>query len=256
MLTTSRIRERLAAGRPVFGLIMNFDSPWFADLLALAGFDYILLDAEHGPISPSSAEATIRAAEAAGISPLVRVPGNLPHVIQRYLDLGAVGIQVPHVDTREDAEAGVAALRYPPEGDRGLATITRAANYGATITPDEYMTRANRELAFFATIETADSVRNIEAIAATPGLDGLCIGPGDMSVSMGHRGRRSAPEVERAIAQVLASAKAHGKWVSLPASDEASARKCLDLGANIIQFPANYFVLHYGRRFLEEMGRP
>src|SRR6185437_9803275 len=103
-----RVRERLTAGQPVFGLIVNFESPWFVDLLALSGFDYVLLDAEHGPIAPGTAEATIRAAEAAGMSPLVRVPGNLPHVMQRFLDIGAVGIQVPHVDTAEDAALGVA----------------------------------------------------------------------------------------------------------------------------------------------------
>jgi 4-hydroxy-2-oxoheptanedioate aldolase len=256
MIGPHRLRQRLDAGQPVFGLIMNFESPWFADLLALAGFDYILLDAEHGPIVPATAEATIRAAHAAGISPLVRVPGNLPHEIQRYLEIGAVGIQVPHIDTAQDAQQGVDAMRYPPEGDRGLATITRAANFGATISPDDYMKLANRELGFFATIETAQSVANIDAIAAVRGVDGLCIGPGDMSVSMGHRGNRAAPEVERAIERVLGVAKATGKWVSLPASDEASAQRCLKLGANIIQFPANYFVLHYGRRFLKEVGRP
>ena len=135
MIGTHRIRERLSAGQPVFGLIVNFESPWFADLLALAGFDFVLLDAEHGPIVPATAEATIRAAEAAGMSVIVRVPGNLPHEIQRYLDIGAIGIQVPHVDTAEDARTGVSAMRYPPDGDRGLATITRAANYGATISP-------------------------------------------------------------------------------------------------------------------------
>lgn len=255
MISTSRIRQKLTAGQPVFGLIVNFESPWFADLLALSGFDYILLDAEHGPIAPGTAEATIRAAEAGGMSVIVRVPGNLPHIIQRFLDIGAVGIQVPHVDTAEDAKFGVDALRYPPEGDRGLATITRAANYGATITPDAYMTLANKENAYFATIETAKSVENIDAIAQVPGLDGLCIGPGDMSVSMGLRGNRSAPEVEKGVQRVLDAAKKHKKWVSLPASDEASAQKCLKMGANIIQFPANYFVMHYGKRFLKEMAR-
>lgn len=254
MIRPGRLRERLSAGKPVFGLIMNFESPWFADMLALCGFDFVLLDAEHGPIVPATAEATIRAAEAAGITPLVRVPGNLAHEIQRYLDIGCCGVQVPHVDTAEDARRGVEYLRYPPEGDRGLATITRAANFGATITPDQYMTLANRENAFFATIETATAVENIDAIATVPGVDGLCIGPGDMSVSMGHRGNRSAPDVEAGVKRVLASAKKHGKWVSLPASDAASAKRCLEMGANIVQFPANYFILHYGKTFLREVG--
>lgn len=250
MIASHRIRERLSAGKPVFGLIMNFDSPWLVDMVALAGFDFVLVDAEHGPLVPATAEAMIRAAEVAGMSALVRVPGNLSHEIQRYLDIGAVGVQVPHVETAVDARHGVSALRYPPEGDRGLATITRAANYGATISPAVYMETANRELAYFATIETRLAVENIDAIASVPGVDGLCIGPGDMSVSMGHKGDRNAREVIQGIERVLASARAHRKWVSLPASDEASALACLKMGANIVQFPANYFVLHYGRRFL------
>lgn len=254
MLGTNRVRERLAAGRPVFGVIMNFESAWFVDLLALAGFDFLLLDAEHGPLVPARAEGMLRAAEVAGISAFVRVPGNLPHEIQRYLDLGAAGVQVPHVDSAADALSGIEAVRYPPEGERGLATITRAANYGATLSPSDYMALANRELAYFATIETKAAVEDIDAIAALPGLDGLCIGPGDMSVSMGHRGDRNAPEVQKGIDRVLAAAKAHGKWVALPAADEASAAACLARGANIIQFPANYFVLHYGRQFLRAVG--
>lgn len=251
MIGEHRIRRQLDVGKPVFGLILNFDSPWFVDLLGLAGFDFILIDAEHGPLNAATAQTMIRAAEAAGISALVRVPGNLPHEIQWYLDAGAVGIQVPSVETAEMASAGVAAVRYPPAGERGLATLTRAANYGATFTPAAYMEAANRELAYFATIETRLAVENVDAIAALPGVDGLCIGPGDMSVSMGHKGDRSAPEVIAGIKRVLASAKAHDKWVSLPAADDKTAIECLRMGANIVQFPANYFVLHYGRQFLQ-----
>ena len=251
MIGAHRVRQRLSEGKPVFGLILNFNSPWMVDLLGLAGFDFVLIDAEHGPLVPGTAEEMIRAAEAVGMSAIVRVPDNLPHEIQRYLDVGAVGIQVPHVDTAEQASAGISAVRYPPIGERGLATITRAANYGATISPAESMATANRELAYFATIETRLSVENIDSIASLKGVDGLCIGPGDMSVSMGHEGNRAVPEVVAGIERVLASAKRHGKWVSLPASDDASAVKCLKMGANIIQFPANYFVLHYGRKFLD-----
>jgi len=250
MIGQHRVRQRLGEGKPVFGLILNFTSPWLVDLAGLAGFDFVLIDAEHGPIVPGTAEDMIRAAEAVGMSAFVRVPANLPHEIQRYLDLGAMGIQVPHVETVADAQTSASALRYPPVGDRGLATITRAANYGATISPADYMRLANRELAYFATIETRMAVDNIDAIAALEGVDGLCIGPGDMSVSMGHHGNRSAPEVVAATERVIAAGKANGKWVSLPASDEVSALQCLRMGANIVQLPANYFVLHYGKQFL------
>lgn len=250
MIGPHRVRTRLQSGQPVFGLILNFESSFLIDVLGLAGFDFVLIDAEHGPIMPATAEAMIRAAEAADMSAFVRVPDNIPHEIQRYLDVGAVGIQVPHVDTAEQARQGVDSLRYPPLGERGLSTGTRAANYGATLSPADYMARANRELAFFATIETRLAVENIDAIASQRGVDGLCIGPGDMSVSMGHAGDRSAADVVAGVRRVLASAKKHDKWVSLPASNETSAIECLDMGANIIQFPANHFVLHYGKAFL------
>lgn len=255
MIAAHRIRQRLSEGKQAFGIIVNFDSPWFMDLLAIAGFDFVLIDAEHGPLLPPTVEPMCRAAEAVGMSAIVRVPGGDPYGIQRYLDVGAVGIQVPHIETVEAAKAGVDATRYPPEGHRGLATHTRAANYGATMSASDYMHLANREIGFYATIETELAVKNIDTIAAVPGLDGLCIGPGDMSASMGLRGDRSAPAVQTAIRRVIESAKAHGKWVSLPATDIASAQRAIELGVDFVQFPANYIVLNYGRQFLAEMRK-
>src|SRR5579871_4193019 len=203
MIGPHRFRTRLA-GEPVFGLIVNFASPWFIDAAGLGGFDFVMLDAEHGPLSPGSTEPMVRAAEAAGLSPLVRVPANIPHEILRYLDIGAAGVQIPHLETAEETRAAVDAARYPPEGHRGLAAITRAADYGAAVPTRKYMEIANREIAVLAMVETAKAVANIDAIAATPGVDAVIIGPGDLSASLGHGGDRSAPAVRDAIAHIIA----------------------------------------------------
>ena len=252
MIGAHRFRERLSAGHPVFGLIVNFNSPWFVDAAGLMGFDFAMLDAEHGPLSPESAEAMMRAAEAAGISPIVRVPANLPHEILRYLDIGAVGVQVPHLETAAETRAAADAVRYPPDGHRGLAAITRAASYGMSVPTKSYMEIANREVVFLAMVETAKAVENIDAIASTPGVDAIIIGPGDLSASLGHGGDRSAPAVKQAITHVIARARAHGKWVSLPAGDAGQAKECLQLGAQIVQVPAINFMVHFGRRFLKD----
>jgi len=253
MIKSHRLRQNLAADRPSFGMIVNFDSPWLVDAAGLIGFDFVLLDAEHGPLSPAIVEEMIRAAEAADMSALVRVPANVPHEILRYLDIGAVGIQVPHIDTAQEAKAGADAMRYPPLGTRGLAAITRAANYGMTVTPKEYVATANREVAFLPMVETQRAVDNVEAIASTPGVDALIIGPGDLSVSMGFGGDRNAPPVVKAIERILACGKSHNKPVSLPAANMAQAKECLSLGAKIIQFPAINFIVGHGREFLKSL---
>jgi 2-keto-3-deoxy-L-rhamnonate aldolase RhmA len=234
-------------------MIINFDSPWLVDAAGLIGFDFVLLDAEHGPLSPAIMEGMIRAAEAADMSALVRVPANVQHEILRYLDIGAVGIQVPHIETAQDAKAAADAMRYPPEGTRGLAAITRAANYGMTITPKEYIDIANREVAFLPMIETQRAVDNVDAIASTSGVDALIVGPGDLSVSMGYAGDRAAPAVIKAIERILECGKTHNKPVSLPAANLGQAKECLRLGAKIIQFPAINFVVGHGREFLKSL---
>jgi 4-hydroxy-2-oxoheptanedioate aldolase len=253
MIQAHRFRQRLASGHPVFGVIINFDSPWFIDAAGLIGFDFVLLDAEHGPLSPARAEGMIRAAEVAGMSSLVRVPANVPHEILRYLDIGAVGIQVPHLESAEETQAAANAIRYPPQGNRGLAAITRAANYGISVSPKEYMEIANREVVFLPMIETPRAVNNVDAIASTTGVDALIIGPGDLSASMGHGGDRAAPAVKQAIDHILARGQAHGKPVSLPAANLAQAKECLRIGAKIIQFPAINFIVNQGRDVLRSL---
>ena len=249
MIGPHRIRERINAGHPVFGPILNFNSPWAVDIAGLIGFDFVMIDAEHGPLSPQDAETMIRAAEQAGLSPLVRVPVNRPHEVLRFLDVGAVGVQIPHIDTPQDAKAAVAAVRYPPAGNRGVAASTRAAGFGIGTSIPQYLDIADREIVLLAMIENQKSVANIDAIAAHAGIDGFAIGPTDLSASMGLRGVRTAA-VEDAIDRVIAVARLTKKWVSLPAVDAKSAKACIARGANIVFLSTASFFVNAGKEFL------
>ena len=146
----------------------------------------------------------------------------------------------------------------PDIGDDEIAEVVDTLRSGWVTTGPKAARFEHDFRAFLGDPLGEDGLHAIAVNSATAGLhlalEGLCIGPGDMSVSMGHRGNRSAPEVEAGVKRVLAAAKKHNKWVSLPASDAASAKRCLEMGANIVQFPANYFVLHYGKTFLRDVG--
>ena len=255
MIGPHRLRRKLEAGEKVLGMMVGFPSAWFVDMLALSGFDFVVIDAEHGSLSPSDAEIMVRAAEAGGMSALARVP-NVAHEILRFLDIGCVGIQVPHIETGEQAHAAAAAVRYPPLGERGLATITRAAGYGIDKPPHEYVQIANRELLCCPMIETAMAVRNVEEIASTPGVDVIILGPGDLSSSMGHGGDRNHPEVQGACAHVIERAHAHGRWVSQAAYDAEGARKAFAAGADIVIPSPMAMITKAGRDFVKRALDP
>jgi 4-hydroxy-2-oxoheptanedioate aldolase len=252
-MPAKRFRDCVKAKRPYTGAIVNFTSSWFIDMIGLAGFDFVVLDAEHGPLTPETAETMIRAAEAAGIDPIVRVPANVAHEILRYLDVGAAGVQVPHLDTVEEVRAAVAAVRYPPAGQRGLAPITRAAKYGIDEPVPSYVERMNRELLCWAMVETAEAVENIDAILRVRGVDAIVIGPGDLASAMGYGGDRSVPAVKKAVQQVVDRCRAVGMPVALPAANAAAAKQCVEQGANIIQVPSSAWIIQSGRAFMHNL---
>ena len=251
MIGSHRLRQKLEAGEKALGMMVGFPSPWFVDMLALSGFDFVVLDAEHGSIDPGQAETMIRAAEAGGMSVLARVP-NVAHEILRFLDLGVMGIQVPHIHDAAEAKAAADAIRYPPIGHRGLATITRAAGYGVDLPARDYVALANRELMCCPMIETVEALADVDAIAATPGVDALFLGPGDLSNAMGHGGDRNHPAVREACAHVIARAHAHGRWVSTAAYDGEGARAAFAAGADIVIPSPMAMVVKAGRDFVKK----
>lgn len=254
MVQSHRLRRKLLAGKPVTGAIVNVQAPWFIDLVGISGFDFVMLDAEHGPITPENVEPMIRAAEQAGMTALVRVPANVPHVILGFLDAGAQAVQVPHIQTADDARRAVSAVRYPPLGSRGMSTMTRAARYGFGQTAAEYVEAANREIVFVPMIETAAGVENIDSILDVEGIDVVFVGTGDLAASMGLPGQRTSPKVREAVRHVLARATAKGIPVGLPVSDAASAADARAEGAMLLEVAMTNMLVQTGRDLLEAIA--
>lgn len=221
MMRKNPLKEKLRKGEPLLGLFVSLPSPALVEMIGLMGYDYVIIDAEHGVADLETCEHMVRAAEAAGVTPLVRIAENVQQNILRYLDAGAMGVQIPMVNTREDAEAVVRSVFYPPKGRRGLAGV-RASRYGIGLASGDYVRMANEELLVIVQIETTQAVASAEAICATEGVDIVFIGPSDLSSSMGFAGQPTHPDVLRTIESVGRTAQAAGKAAGTIARDAAA----------------------------------
>lgn len=182
------MKAKMQRGEPVAGIFTTIESPTTVELLALAGVDFMMIDAEHYPVEPSGAADQVRAAEARAVPMLARVGENSPHVISKYLDVGCLGIMIPMVNSREEAEAVVSAIKYPPIGKRGLAGV-RANDFGMTAPLGETVARANEETVVIVQIETAEALERADEIVAVDGVDIVFLGPTDLSVALGVPGQ-------------------------------------------------------------------
>lgn len=227
------VKERLAKGEIVKGCFLRHHAPQLAEWLTLSGWDFVLFDAEHGTLSPAQVEDLSRAVEVRGGTPFVRATTNSAPVILRFLDAGPVGIHVPWVNSGAEAEAVVQAVKYVPEGIRGLAG-TRASDFGITEPLGDYIARANRETLIVVHIETRDAVERIDEIAAVPGIDVLFIGPTDLSHSLGLAGQLDHPEVIAAMDHIAARTLAAGKALGLLAATKARAEQWAEKGATYL----------------------
>lgn len=204
------LKEKLAAGKRAAGLGIPAPLPALAEIAGLAGFDFLFIDAEHGPLSEGDCQALVTAAELRGVTPLIRVRENEPSLILRYMDIGAAGVIVPGVRNGREAERAVAAVKYYPEGRRGL-NATRACDYGLGLSMKEYVEFANRETMVWPIIENAEGVKRAAEILAVKGVDGVIIGTGDLAQDLGFPGEAGRPEVQAAVAEVMAAVRASGK---------------------------------------------
>ena len=175
------------------------------------GFDWVLIDCEHGTISCESVELMVMAAEASGITPIARPAENSPAAIQLMLDRGAMGVQVPHVSTAAAARAAVDAAKYYPLGQRGLAAGTRPANYGFGLSMEQYVTGANREILVSVQIEETEALANLDEIVQVEGIDVFFVGPSDLSQSLQRPGRTDVPELRVAMDRVFTTVRQVGK---------------------------------------------
>ncbi|MFM1988968.1 MAG: 2,4-dihydroxyhept-2-ene,7-dioic acid aldolase [Pseudomonadota bacterium] len=226
-LPVNTFKHALAAGRPQIGLWSTLSSHYTVELVAGAGYDWILLDMEHSPNDLESLVGQLQAAEPYPTHAVVRVPWNDPVLLKRVLDIGAQSILVPMINTAAEARAAVAAMRYPPKGIRGVGGTTRATRWGRI---KGYPQKAERELCILLQVETPEALDNIEAIAAVDGVDGIFIGPADLHATFGHIGERHHPDVwpriEDAVRRIRAAGKAPGFLT--PAEDDS--RRILELG--------------------------
>ncbi len=228
------LKARLGTGRPALGCWLHLFSPLAAEVVAQAGYDCVLIDLEHGAGGLMDAVSLMHAVQGRACAPLMRVPANDPVWIKRALDIGIAGIMIPAVDNAAEAEAAVAACRYPPEGRRGMApTIVRASAYGADWRG--YVERAAKEdLLVICQVETAAGVRNAAEIAAVEGLDLLFLGPFDLSAALGRMGEPDHPEVRRSIEQVERAAKAAGKALGGIPTPDRSAEALFAAGYDLV----------------------
>ncbi len=226
MVMKNHTKARLQAGETVVGCFVRYPVGTLAEFVALAGWDFLVLDAEHGSLQPGDVEDLSRACELHGVTPIVRVTTNEPSTILRFLDAGAHGLQVPWVNSAAEAEAAVNSTKYQPQGSRGLAA-TRSARFGVPESIGAYTRRANAETLVVVQVETADGVANVDELAHVEGVDVVFIGPTDLAHSLGQVGNASHPEVQTAMDRVaeavLAAGKALGIFVSNPT--EATAWK-------------------------------
>jgi len=203
------IRKQVLSGQPMFGIGASLGSSIITELIGRNGYDWVWIDLEHGSGGMSQLIPQIQAIEPTKAVPIVRVPWNEPYLFKRVLDAGAAGIMVPFVSSATEAQQVVSAMRYPPDGCRGVAKFTRACGFGQGF--DEYYAHANEELLTVVQLETPRSIENADAIAAVDGVDVLFIGPLDLSVAMGHPQEYSHPDFIAAMDTVIQACKRHGK---------------------------------------------
>lgn len=226
----TRLPGLLRGNRPLAGMFIGFPSPALVEMVGYAGFDFVIIDNEHGPASIETTENLIRAARCANVIPVVRA--ELPQV-PRVLDAGASGVQVPAVNTAEEARAIVDACKYPPLGSRSAAFTTRAGGYTFHGGPAQVQ-RVNEGVALILMIETKEAYANLDTILAVKGIDALFIGLSDLALSMGYPGDNMHPEVQAAVASIIEKSRAAGVASGLLASSPKDFDRYAKLGARYL----------------------
>lgn len=224
----NRFKQALAERRQQIGLWCGLTTGYAAEVVAGAGFDWLLLDTEHAPGSVATVLTQLQSLAGYAASPVVRPASNDPVLIKRFLDIGAQSLLIPFIQSADDARAAVAAVRYPPAGIRGVSTLNRATQFGRI---KSYAAGADAEIALLVQIETQAGLDALEEIAAVDGVDGLFVGPGDLAASLGYLGNLSHPAVVGAVENAIERIVACGKPAGILTGDAAFARRCIALGA-------------------------
>jgi len=252
-LPRNAFKQALKEGRAQIGLWSSLSSNYSVEVIAGAGFDWILLDSEHSPNDLESLLTQLQAAAPYPTTPIVRVPWNDMVTIKRVLDIGAQSLLVPYVSTAEEAKSAVAYTRYPPRGLRGVAGTTRATRFGRI---KDYATRAHEELCVLVQVETQQGLDAIEAICAVAGVDGVFIGPADLHASLGYPGETANPKVLPLIEEALGRIRKCGSAPGILTPIEADAKRFLECGALFVAVGADVGLLARGAEVLRAKFNP
>jgi len=242
-LPRNEFKHAIAGGRLQIGLWSSLASNIAAEIVSDAGFDWILFDSEHSPNEVPGLLAQLHAAARGTATPIVRPAWNDAVLIKRVLDLGAESVLVPYVQNAEEARRAVAAVRYPPAGIRGVAAATRASRYGRVT---DYLKKADGEICLLVQVETRAALDGLEAIAAVDGVDGVFIGPSDLSASLGHIGNPQHPDVQRALEDGVRRLKAVGKPAGILTLSEEEARRYIGWGYTFVAVGSDVGLLGRG----------
>ena len=249
-------RARQAASRPgayaIGHMVMEFSTPGIAKICEAAGLDFVIIDMEHGPLDIPQVARMIAWFKATGISPFVRIPASEYHFVARVMDAGAQGIMAPNVRTAEQARSLNDAMRYAPDGNRGLGLGTSHNDF---VRPDslKYMAEANRENLLICQIESTQALEHLDEIADVDGVDCLWVGHMDLTHSMGIVGQFDNPEVLSALTNVAQAARARGKFAGIQPGSLQQAVDWLALGYNLISYSTDIGV--YGSAIVSEVAQ-
>jgi 4-hydroxy-2-oxoheptanedioate aldolase len=232
-MRTNTAKAKMAEGKVVFGAIISRHAPDLVELFGAIGYDFVMIDCEHGPMSLDEVEHMVRAAEVFGITPIARIPNHEDSTILRFLDRGVRGIIVPHINTREAAEAVARAARYQPDGHRGMAG-GRPHDYGVGVSREQSTRWINAQLLVIPMIEETEAVGNLDAILTVSGVDVLHVASGDLGQSMGNPGAAAVRQLMRQVVpRIRAGGKLAGVGGNSPA-DAAGIAEFIRLGANFV----------------------
>ncbi|HJT62948.1 MAG TPA: HpcH/HpaI aldolase/citrate lyase family protein [Burkholderiales bacterium] len=242
-LPPNAFKRALRAGKRQIGLWSTLSSSYTVETVAGAGFDWLLLDTEHSPSDLENLLTQLQAAAPYASHPIVRVPWNDMVTVKRVLDIGAQSLLIPYVQDAEEARNAVAHTRYPPAGVRGVAGTTRATRFGRV---KDYAKRAHEEICVLVQVETQPALKNIEAICAIDGVDGVFIGPADLHASMGYAGETANAAVKPLIDDAIRRIREAGKAPGILTPNEADARHWLECGALFVAVGSDAGILARG----------
>ena len=238
----SKMKETLKAGGCVYGPFMKTGDPMFVEAVGLAGFDFVILDTEHGPVDIESQQNNVRAAEARNTVPIIRLKDKAENTIGRALDIGAYGIQVPQISSVEEARTVVKYAKFYPYGMRGVCRFVRAADYSAKDRFDYF--ESSKDIIIILQLEGIDAIKNIDEILQVEGIDILFIGPYDLSQSLGLPGQVNNPVVVEAMKKIVDKAKKADKIIGCFVDTPADLKMWKDLGLQYLSYSVDVGIFY------------